>query len=178
MEEQLREFLGLSGEEVASLLPHVEQRVFAAGETIFALGDISASVFIVLEGTAALMVHGQTIAQLTAPNFVGGVGLLDNTPRRSSCVALSATRLASISRQAIVEQRVPPALSLKLLFHIGGTVNNLLSGETIYSSMDVLLVQDGGCSPGYNSVTAYLVEEFEKRGAKESICWLFSYVCR
>ncbi len=37
------------------------------------------------------------------------------------------------------------------------------------SNQDVLLVQDGGCSPGYNSVTAYLVEEFEKRGRRVTI---------
>ena len=30
--------------------------------------------------------------------------------------------------------------------------------------MDVLLVQDGGCAPGYNTITALLTEHFEKAG--------------
>ena len=30
--------------------------------------------------------------------------------------------------------------------------------------MDVLIVQDGGCAPGYNTVVAFLTEHFEKAG--------------
>lgn len=76
--------------------------------------------------------------------------------------------MASVSRRALREQ-VDPALALKLLFGIGGTVNQLLSGDTVYRDMDVLLVLDGGCSPGYNAVTAYLAEEFEKRGRRVAV---------
>lgn len=65
-----------------------------------------------------------------------------------------------------MESKVASALALKLVFSVGASVNQLLSGDAVYSHMDVLLVQDGGCSPGYNSVTAYLAEEFEKRGRR------------
>lgn len=34
----------------------------------------------------------------------------------------------------------------------------------MYSNMDVLLLQDGGCAPGYNPVTAFLAAELEKNG--------------
>lgn len=39
----------------------------------------------------------------------------------------------------------------------------------MYREMDVLLVLDGGCSPGYNAVTASLVEELEKRGRRVAV---------
>eukprot|EP00455_Lapot_gusevi_P040988 TRINITY_DN4704_c0_g1_i5.p1 TRINITY_DN4704_c0_g1~~TRINITY_DN4704_c0_g1_i5.p1 ORF type:complete len:406 (+),score=153.18 TRINITY_DN4704_c0_g1_i5:165-1220(+) len=35
--------------------------------------------------------------------------------------------------------------------------------------MDVLIIQDGGCSPGYNVVTAYLSQYFEKAGMSVSV---------
>jgi hypothetical protein len=170
MEGALREVLNLSSEEIAALVPHMQLRGYKEGETIFSLGDPSTTAYLLVEGRVGLAIHGQVLAQIGPnPQFFGGVGMSDNTPRRSACVALGLSQVASLSRQAIVDQLVPAALSLKLLFHIGGTVNALLSGDAVYSNQDVLLVQDGGCSPGYNSVTAYLVEEFEKRGRRVTI---------
>jgi 6-phosphofructokinase len=34
----------------------------------------------------------------------------------------------------------------------------LREGSTLYDTMDVLIVQDGGCAPGYNPVTAFITE--------------------
>jgi 6-phosphofructokinase 1 len=36
--------------------------------------------------------------------------------------------------------------------------------KDIYNEIDVLLIQDGGCAPGYNPVTAFLTESLEKAG--------------
>ncbi len=36
--------------------------------------------------------------------------------------------------------------------------------KEMFSNMDVLLVQDGGCAPGYNPVTSFLTHDFEKAG--------------
>ncbi|MCR4316222.1 MAG: 6-phosphofructokinase [Planctomycetes bacterium] len=38
--------------------------------------------------------------------------------------------------------------------------------EDVFRTMDVLLIQDGGCAPGYNPVTAFLVGGFERAGRK------------
>ena len=38
--------------------------------------------------------------------------------------------------------------------------------KDLYSSMDVLIVQDGGCAPGYNPVTAFVVEHMERYGRR------------
>lgn len=160
--------LHLDDAEVALLLPHVDIVTHAAGAAVFELGSPSTSVFVLLAGSVALTVCGQTLSVVDRPGLFGGVGLLDNSPRRSGCVAgAQGATVAAITRAALESgAHVPPALALKLVFQVGGTVNTLLSGDAVYSAQDVLLVQDGGCSPGYNSVTAYLVEELEKRGRR------------
>ncbi len=134
MEGALREVLNLSSEELSALAPHMERRVFKEGEVIFSLGEPSTSAFLLLEGRVGLTIHGQVLAQIGPnPQFFGGVGFLDNTPRRSACVALGGpAQVAALSRQAIVDLLVPAPLSLKLLFHIGSTVNSLLSGDALY----------------------------------------------
>ena len=75
--------------------------------------------------------------------------------------------VAVVQRSALREH-INPSLSLKLLFGVGETVNALLSGDAVYTNLDVLLVLDGGCSPGYNAVTAYLTEGmFRQKGKKQ-----------
>ncbi|MFH1278929.1 MAG: 6-phosphofructokinase [Candidatus Eisenbacteria bacterium] len=41
-----------------------------------------------------------------------------------------------------------------------------LQRRQMYREMDVLVVQDGGCAPGYNPVTAFLTDELERRGRR------------
>lgn len=36
--------------------------------------------------------------------------------------------------------------------------------DRMYNTMDVLLIQDGGCAPGYNPVTAFLTKFLEEKG--------------
>lgn len=48
----------------------------------------------------------------------------------------------------------------QLLLYMGRRVASMIKGVDVYSRMDVLIVQDGGCSPGYNSVVSYLTEYF------------------
>lgn len=114
----------------------------------------------------------QKITEISdCPSIFGGIGLLDGTPRRSSAVATfggGVTRVACIRRDDLVD-KIPPSISLKLFLQVGSTVNSLLSGADIYRNQDVLLIQDGGCSPGYDSVTAFLAEEFERRGRRVTV---------
>ncbi|MBW1678816.1 MAG: 6-phosphofructokinase [Deltaproteobacteria bacterium] len=46
-----------------------------------------------------------------------------------------------------------------------GEVTSYLRGkEKLYQGIDVLLVQDGGCAPGYNTVTAFITQFLEDSG--------------
>jgi CRP-like cAMP-binding protein len=144
-ETLLGEFLKLSPAEVASLVPFVEFKRVSG--TVFSFGDASEHVFVLLQGRVALTLHAQNLAVLSAPTFFGGIGLLDNTPRRSGCQTVrifffffffffffsfsfkvnGPVLIASVSRKALREH-VDPRLALTLLFGIGSTVNQLLTG--------------------------------------------------
>ena len=53
---------------------------------------------------------------------------------------------------------------MQLYAFLGQRVTSLMMGEDFYSHCDVLLVQDGGCAPGYNTVTCFLAQQFESSG--------------
>ncbi len=36
----------------------------------------------------------------------------------------------------------------------------------MFAEMDVLILQDGGCAPGYNPVTAFVVQHIERHGRR------------
>jgi CRP-like cAMP-binding protein len=71
---------------VASLTPFLEYHTLAVGETVFKLGEPSFCVYILLSGKVSLLIHDQVLSTVCAPNFFGGIGLLDESPRRSGCV--------------------------------------------------------------------------------------------
>jgi len=41
-----------------------------------------------------------------------------------------------------------------------------IESQELYANMEVLVVQDGGCAPGYNPVTAFLVAHMERAGRR------------
>jgi 6-phosphofructokinase/FixJ family two-component response regulator len=42
--------------------------------------------------------------------------------------------------------------------------STILETEKMFKGIDVLIIQDGGCAPGYNPVTAFLTYQLEKMG--------------
>lgn len=164
--EVLGQYVGLDAEEQMSMMKHIEVLHLCHGETLFSIGSPSNEIFFLSSGSVDLCIGPASLAQALPPSFFGGIGFLDRTARRSDCrVSSSSATVARISRHSL-ESLIAPHIALKILFSVGASVNQLLSGDSVYQNMDVLIVQDGGCSPGYNAVTAYVCEEFEKHGRR------------
>lgn len=162
--------VGLSEQELGSLSPFVRRQVFAAGEEVFALGSSSDALFAVVRGSVALTVHSQRLALLRSPALLGGFGVLDGTARRSGAVAVEEATLLAVQRSDLMSAaRIPPAVALAVMAALGRSVSQILSGSFIFRDMDVLLCVDGGCSPGYDAVVAFLTEEFEARGRRVTV---------
>jgi 6-phosphofructokinase 1 len=94
---------------------------------------------------------------------LGEVGLLEEAARRGSAHAVGDAVLLTLPRTALVNTAFPSKLLSSLLLFFGKRFSSLISGADFYREFDVLLLQDGGCSPGYDSVTAFLTEFFEKQ---------------
>lgn len=109
-------------------------------------------MFIVVKGSCSLTLHGQRLNSTSSPSWLGGVGILDGSARRSGAVAVCDDTILAIIDRACLYEKLPPQLSVTLLKAIASSVNSLLTGAAVYRNIDVLLVQDGGCSPGYDAV--------------------------
>jgi len=58
---------------------------------------------------------------------------------------------------------ISPEVSQKIYRGFARMISSYLrEGSTLYEAMDVLIVQDGGCAPGYNPVTAFVTEHLSR----------------
>jgi CRP-like cAMP-binding protein len=99
---------------------YLDQRSYKIGDVIFAEGDTSAEMFIVQEGTIAVMkeVAGRPVflATLQRGDFFGEMPLFDGQPRHATCYALTATQLLAIkSGELLIKLRRDPTFALEML---------------------------------------------------------------
>ena len=99
---------------------YLDQRSYQIGDVIFAEGDMSSEMFIVQEGTIAVMkeVAGRPVflATLQRGDFFGEMPLFDGQPRHATCSALTPTRLLAIkSGELLIKLRRDPTFALEML---------------------------------------------------------------
>jgi len=70
--------------------------VLAPGQVLFREGDAGDVMFVLLEGTAAIMV-GTRVVETAAPGaLLGEMAIIDSSPRSATVVASTSCRLARI----------------------------------------------------------------------------------
>ena len=73
---------------------------YPAGKTIFAQGDPSDVMYVVLEGDLDLLRGGQSLGTVSAGAIVGEMALIDkNAPRSATIIAKTDCRLAPIDEK-------------------------------------------------------------------------------
>ncbi|GGG53283.1 cyclic nucleotide-binding domain-containing protein [Hymenobacter glacieicola] len=75
---------------LSSIVPIMKEVEFAAGQQIFAKGDLGTSLFIVHEGEVGIFTGSQQLATFRKGDFFGELALLDAEPRSASAVAQTA----------------------------------------------------------------------------------------
>ena len=142
-----------------ALLP----RAAASGEVIFQAGDPADGAFVLATGTCRLSLQGRAVRTYGAGSLFGEVALIDDRPRTATIVAETDSALFQLTAEAMAS--LSGDLAAKVYRALGRLLTGYLrDGTTLYAQMDVLLIQDGGCAPGYNPVTASLSEHLEKSG--------------
>jgi 6-phosphofructokinase len=159
-------FATISGEEWDTLFSFFQQHRFRAGETIIAEGGEGRNAYILIEGECSLVKLGLAIKHYESGDYFGEFALLDEQTRTGSIVAETDALVYSLSGEDLSDAgRIPPALSSKIFKGFAQQLSSFIrEGFSLYRNIDVLIVQDGGCAPGYNPVTAYLSEYLEKAG--------------
>lgn len=109
-------FAGLSEEGLARVRAAATEVRAAPGQTLALPGDVGSGMFVLLDGTVAVELHGGDI-EVAAPDFVGELALLlPDTGRIGRVRAKTEVSCLSLSREdfvALVESE--PSFALVLL---------------------------------------------------------------
>jgi len=151
--------------QIAAILKEVQ---FKANEVVLNEGEPGDRAYIVAKGAFCAEKFGHVLKVYGSGEVFGEIALLDDRPRTASIIAKSSGTLYELQRGDLEdEQRIPAVTRAKLYKGFTRQITSYLrQSSDLYQEMDVLLLQDGGCAPGYNPVTAYVSEYLEKIGRK------------
>ena len=106
--QQTELFAETPGNVLSSIVPIMKEVTFAAGQQIFAKGDLGASLFIIYEGQVGIFNGPQLLATFGKGDFFGELALLDAEPRSATAVAqvaVTAFRLDQDDFYDVMEER-------------------------------------------------------------------------
>lgn len=164
--KELPLFKSLNLEEIRSLLPILKKYHYRAGEIVFKDGEVGHSAYIVVQGRLSLDLMGRIIKIFSKGDVFGEIVLLDKKPRTGTVKVIDKATLLQLNSLDLEDETATPLkTSVKIYRELGCQVTSYLrEKEELYREMDVLLVQDGGCAPGYNTVTAFITQFLENAG--------------
>jgi 6-phosphofructokinase 1 len=141
---------------------------YEAGEVIYANDSPRDTIYFVYNGKLSLEKRNHVIRFFNPRDCFGEYSLINNSPRTSTVRCMSPTHLIQVSIQDLQNNEKFHAWAYgKLCRQFAFLLTTRRRHqEEMYREIDVLLIQDGGCAPGYNSVTAFLTEYLEKTGRR------------
>jgi len=122
-------FQGLSSRELRTVQKLVYVRHYADGETIFSTGDPSLGMYIIRSGTVHILreipeAQSKLIAALTAGEFFGEMGLIDDSPRSATAVAHGNTEAIGFFKPELLNASSrQPELGLKIFLSVAKTLS-------------------------------------------------------
>jgi len=138
------------------------------GESVYKAGTVRDTVYFVQEGRLSFEKSGHILRFFNKQDAFGDYSLINDSPHSSTIHAIAPTKLLEIRIEDLQNSK---KFSTSAYGKLCKEFAYLLTTrrrheEEMYCDVDVLLVQDGGCAPGYNSVTAFLTEFLEKAGRR------------
>ena len=169
---KVQPFEELSEKELNELAFILKKYTYKKNEYVIREGEKGTTAFIVLDGKFSLEIMGRIVRTFEQGDFFGEIALIDNRPRMGTVKALGrATLLVLDGIDLDNESRIGSRTAKKIFKGFSRLVTTYMrEGSSLYDQIDVLLLQDGGCAPGYNPVTAFISEYLEKDGREVYIC--------
>lgn len=94
---------GLSKRDLGRLLAIGKEREFRQGEVIVREGDLGRDFYLMLSGTAELIVPGHGPEPLGPGDYFGEIAVLDGGPRSATITATSLVSALRIERGAFIQ---------------------------------------------------------------------------
>ena len=114
-------FAELSKKELDSLAKSAKEISHREGAILAKEGDSGLGFFLIVDGTARVVVWGRTRRRIGRGDFFGEISLLDQGPRSATVVAESPIRLLGLTQwvfKRMIEQN--PSLAWKMLRVMAG----------------------------------------------------------
>lgn len=125
-------FANLTFRELKEVSAIVHRREYRAGEPVFYQGDPGLGMYIVQEGSVAIVIAEKTgeekeLAILSEGDFFGELGLLDESPRSASALCKTDCLLIGFFRPDLLELiERKPALGIKIVMKLAEIVGERL----------------------------------------------------
>jgi 6-phosphofructokinase 1 len=135
-------------------------------QCVISEGEPGTALYIVEEGACALEIGGRVVKAIVSGEVFGEMAVIDRQARTATVRATRPSRLLALEVGALARfERAEPAAALKLHKALARQLAGYMRrADALYDRMDVLIVQDGGCAPGYDVVTAQLTRALEQIG--------------
>lgn len=164
----VQELTYLTDDELKQFAKFLKREIYDINEHIFEQGDSADRIYIVEDGMCIVNLMDRPIQHLKTSELFGEIGMLGDVKRTASIKAKTRSIILSISIAELDDNtKIPAPTCIKLYKSLARKVTRYERDDDVfYHDIDVLLIQDGGCAPGYNSVTGYIVRFLEHIGRR------------
>ena len=94
---QISLFSGLSEDDRNALATYVDEVTVSEGKHLVDEGGYAYDLFVIVEGTAQVIVGGDVVAELGSGDFFGEAGVLEKQQRNATVVAKTRMRLVTLT---------------------------------------------------------------------------------
>jgi CRP/FNR family transcriptional regulator, cyclic AMP receptor protein len=107
---------GLTTKELESVADVCRRAQFRDGADIVTQGDPSARMYIIIDGTADVFVHGAKVDAIGPGDYFGEIAVIDGQPRAATVTATSAVSALSLAHFNVkLLLRTVPDIGFKML---------------------------------------------------------------
>jgi 6-phosphofructokinase 1 len=139
-----------------------------ADQHVFSEGEPGSAMYILAEGACVLEIGGRIVKAIASGEVFGEMAVIDRQARTATARAMRSSKLLAIEADALARfEQAEPTAALKLHKALARQLTGYVrQSDALYNRMDALIVQDGGCAPGYDVVTAQLTRALEQIGCQ------------
>lgn len=94
---QIPLFSELSEDDLRALATYVDEVTVSEGKHLVDEGGYAYDLFVIVEGTAQVIVSGDVVAELGPGDFFGEAGVLEKQQRNATVVAATRMRLVTLT---------------------------------------------------------------------------------
>ena len=166
--EKMNFFENMNEEEKENLLKNITIREYEKGETANSDGDTIDFAGLVIKGEFIHEFYERISLVYEEGEIFGSFGIFTKQIPKSLVKTFTGGKIVCFNYDLF---KKPEILGKAQMFNLFMKFQPYLTDlkteqKGFFNYMDVLIIQDGGCAPGKNSVIAFLTEYLEKAGRK------------